>query len=60
VAVGVFPGLEMVADEDRFESGLFRLDGKFQQGIGCELLGRGLVTEAHAHSPKCSASLQYF
>ena len=51
MAVGVFPGLKMVADEDRFKAGLFRFDGEAQQGVWRELFSGSLVTEAHTRSP---------
>ncbi len=38
LAIGMFPGLEMVGDEDGIEAGLFGLHGKAQQIVGCELL----------------------
>ena len=46
VTIRMTPWLKVIADEDAFESVLFRGDGEIEQLTRAELFGRGLITEA--------------
>jgi hypothetical protein len=46
MAVGVFPGLKMIADEDGIEADLFREAGEVKKLARAELLGGSLVSKS--------------
>src|SRR6188472_1585036 len=46
VSVGVAPGLEMIANENRIEAGLLGKTGEIEKFARSELFGRGFVSKS--------------